>query len=426
MKKQWLFALVALAVLVDFPSLAAAGPPGNTKKGKHALQGNTGSNNTAVGFQAMDPNALCTGGGTPNPCCTGVGTGTCGNSGLRNTAVGANSLSSNTTGHGNNAVGEGALLSNTTGDDNNAVGWGALSSNTTGRFNVAVGQCALCSNTTGNHNIALGLSTLSNNTTGSENIAMGTSALQDNTTGGDNTALGELALLSNTTGNSNIAVGSSAGQNLTTGSNNIDIGNDGVGAEENTIRIGVPGTQTATFIAGISDGVGNGTGVAVYVDSTGQLSPIVSSARFKDDIRDMGESTSGLMKLRPVRFRYKKEINSSGLEQYGLVAEEVAKVYPDLVVYDDKGRPQTVRYHFVNAMLLNEVQKQARQITAQRQQLSEQGRQIETLTSQARQVNAQTQQIEALTGRLVQLEATVSAQGHAPAVEASYRNASGL
>ena len=140
----------------------------------------------------------------------------------------------------------------------------------------------------------------------------------------------------------------------------------------------------------------------------------------------MADATSGLMKLRPVRFRYKKDIDPSGLQQYGLVAEEVAKVYPDLVVYDDKGQPQTVRYHFINAMLLNEVQKQARHIEAQERTVKAQARQIEALTAQVHQANTQAQQIEALTTRLVQLEATVSAQDHTPAVEASYKAQPGL
>lgn len=199
-----------------------------------------------------------------------------------------------------------------------------------------------------------------------KNTAVGDRALKGNGTGNFDTAVGDAALLNNT-GSNNIALGGSAGINLTTGGGNIDIGNNGVAGESNTIRIGAG--QTTTFIAGIRNGIGNGTGVAVYVDNTGQLSPTVSSARFKDDIRDMSDSTRALMKLRPVRFRYKKDIDPSGLEQYGLVAEEVAKVYPGLVVYDDKGQPQTVRYHFVNAMLLNEVQKQYRQQRAQASQL---------------------------------------------------------
>jgi hypothetical protein len=207
---------------------------------------------------------------------------------------------------------------------------------------------------------------------------------------------------------------------LTTGSNNIDIYDGGVADESNTIRIGTVGTQTATYIAGIS-GATSSSGVAVYVNSNGQLGTTTSSARFKEDIRDMGDSTNGLMKLRPVRFRYKKDIDLSSLEEYGLVAEEVAKVYPDLVVYDKKGQPQTVRYHFVNAMLLNEVQKQAREIDAQRQQITEQAHEMTTLREQVQQATTQAQQIEALTARLVQLEATVSSQGHTPAQQASYQ-----
>jgi hypothetical protein len=325
-----------------------------------------------------------------------------------NTAVGGSALAANTTGYYNTATGEAALYFNTTGTGNTATGTQALYLNTTGTANTAAGYQALDANTTGTGNTAAGYYALPGNTTGHSNTATGAQALYANTTGYNNTAEGFDALYSNTTGSNNIALGFGAGANLTTGNNTIDIGNLGVAAEANTIRIG--NTQTATYIAGIS-GATSSSGVAVYVNSSGQLGTTTSSARFKEDIEDMGDRTNGILKLRPVRFRYKKDIDPSGLEQYGLVAEEVAKVYPDLVVYDQNGEPQTVRYHFVNAMLLNEVQKQARRIAAQE-------REINALREQVRQTAEQARQIEALTARLEQLETTVSRQGHAPAVEA--------
>jgi hypothetical protein len=243
----------------------------------------------------------------------------------------------------------------------------------------------------------LGSGALAANTTGGPNTAVGFSSLGANTTGNNNAAVGDYALAANTTGSDNIAVGNGAGWNLTAGSNNILVGNPGVTAESNTIRIG--NTQTATYIAGVFSQVAGG-GVGVLVNSAGKLGSLPSSARFKDDIEDMGDASSGLMQLRPVRFRYKPDIDPSGLEQYGLVAEEVAKVYPDMVVHDDKGQPQTVRYHFVNAMLLNEVQKQARQIGTQAEQIETQKAQI---AAQTQRIEEQARQLTWLTEQVAQL-----------------------
>ncbi len=182
--------------------------------------------------------------------------------------------------------------------------------------------------------------------------------------------IGYQALGNNTTGSDNIAVGTSAGSSLTTGSNNIYIGNIGT-SESSRIRIGDPNVQVATHIAGII-GTSIGVGVAVGININGQLgtSFTPSSRRFKDDIRDIAEESDGLLRLRPVAFRYKPEIDPTGLAQYGLIAEEVAEVYPDLVAYDREGKPETVRYHLVNALLLNEVQRQRRTIEELRARLS--------------------------------------------------------
>ena len=208
-------------------------------------------------------------------------------------------------------------------------------------------------------NTAIGRGALQNNTTSFANTARGRWSLRFNTTGSGNTASGESALRFNTTGFNNIAVGLNAGSSLTTGSNNIYVHSVGVEAESDTIRIGAVGTQTRTFIAGISGVTAAGTAVPVLIDTKGQLGTISSSMRFKEEIRDMGEASSRIMQLRPVTFRYKKE-NGDGARplQFGLIAEEVAEVYSDLVQYSATGEANAVLYHLLNAMLLNEVQKQ--------------------------------------------------------------------
>src|SRR5207253_1117406 len=189
-------------------------------------------------------------------------------------------------------------------------------------------------------------------------------ALFSNTTGRNNTANGYNALYNNTTGGSNITLGFQAGLNLTTGNSNIDIGNVGVAGESKRIRIGTAGTQTKTFIAGIS-GVTVAGGVGVIVGSNGQLGTVVSSERFKDAIKPMDKASEAILSLKPVTFRYKHELDPDGIPQFGLVAEDVEKVNPDLVARDDKGKVYTVRYEAVNAMLLNEFLKEHRKVQEQ-------------------------------------------------------------
>lgn len=295
----------------------------------------------------------------------GVGAGNPGGStGANNTALGDNALSSNTTGFFNTAVGFDALRSNTTGFLNTAVGTFSLDVNTSGSLNTAVGTGSLPANTTGNTNTAVGVEALNRNTTASSNTAVGYEALAFTATGGNNTALGANALGS-ASGTNNIGIGAAAGFNIAGGSNNIDIGNRTPGNESNTIRIGDITKQTATFIAGI-DGATSSSGVAVYVNSSGQLGTLTSSVRFKEDVETMGEASDNLMKLRPVVFHYKAPYDDgSHILQYGLIAEEVAKVYPGLVQYDAKGQPFTVRYQSINVMLLNEIQKQKAQLDEQ-------------------------------------------------------------
>jgi len=307
-----------------------------------------------------------------------------------NTVQGEDALIANTTGTRNTAIGFQALLNNTTGLENTAIGHAALYFNTTGSVNTAVGANALQDNTTGNGNTATGDSALLENTTGTDNTAIGIGTLS-NSNGNRNTAIGFDALGNNTTGNSNIALGYGAGVSLTTGSNNIDIGNIGQPGESNSIRIGKIGTQTNTHIAGIS-GATVPTGVAVIVDSSGHLGTITSSARFKDEIKPMDKASEVILALKPVTFRYKKELDPNGIPQFGLVAEEVEKMDPDLVVADKQGKPYTVRYEAVNAMLLNEFLKEhkaflkeQRKVEEQRAMIAQQQKQIEALKAQLKE-----------------------------------------
>jgi hypothetical protein len=283
--------------------------------------------------------------------------------GSANTAVGWFSLFSNAGGSFNTATGAGSLLFNTA-DENTAFGTAALLSNTTGNENTANGTLALFSNTTGVQNTAVGYSALSSNTTAGANTngantAVGAFALGLTVTGGANTAIGYSALY-NATGGGNIALGDLAGFDVTTGDSNILIGNRGVAADAATIRIGSE-FQTRTFIAAIR---GVTTGVAdalnVVIDSNGQLGTISSSRRFKKEIKPMDKGSEDILALKPVTFHYKSDKKDTS--QFGLIAEEVAAVNPDLVVRDKKGEIYTVRYEAVNAMLLNEFLKEHRKV----------------------------------------------------------------
>jgi hypothetical protein len=265
-----------------------------------------------------------------------------------------------------------------------------------GWYNTAFGYQSLFSNTTGYFNTASGLAALSGNTTGYSNTASGLSALSGNTTGRYNTASGIDALGSNTTGSWNTAIGAGAGQNATTGNYNIYIGSDvyGSAGDSNVIRIG--SGQTQTYIAGIN-GIGIGTGSAVYVNSNGQLGTGTSSRRFKEDIKDMGEASSRLMSLRPVTFRYKNEIDKEDRTlQYGLIAEEVAEVYPELVQYEKDGEPFTVRYHELGPMLLNEAQKQYQHIQAQDGHIKQLSHTVNELTQALNEKDTRIQRLEKL------------------------------
>src|ERR1700719_4369906 len=314
--------------------------------------------------------------------------------GSDNTANGFFALNNNTTGTDNTGNGFQALLNNTTGSNNTATGLNALNRNTTGGDNTANGNTALFFNTTGGDNSANGFQALFSNTTGFDNTANGANALQTNTSGGNNTANGLEALFSNTTGSSNIALGVAAGFNLTTGSNNIDIGNQGVAAEGNTIRIGSEGTQSATFIAG-SNGATIASGVVVHVNPSGQLGTWSSSRRFKEKIKPMDKSSEAILALKPVPFRYKHELDPEGIPQFGLVAEDVEKVNPDLVARDAKGQINTVRYEAVNAMLLNEFLKEHKKVEEQQKEIAALAAQLKQQAALIREVGARLEVNEA-------------------------------
>jgi hypothetical protein len=301
---------------------------------------NTGQFNSAFGQSALEKNTM----------------------GESNSAFGHNALSSNTAGAFNSAFGDNALLANTSGALNAAFGVAALRDNTTGTFNSAV-NFALVFNTTGDDNSGFGHSALLRNTTGGDNSAYGFQALTSNTSGHFNTAIGVRALSGNSTGSRNIALGSSAGSSLGDGNDNIFIGSPGTAGDNATIRIGglLHTRFFASGIRGTTTAIANA--VAVVVDSNGQLGTVNSSRRYKEDIQDMGDASSGLMKLRPVTYRYQQPYaDGSKPIDYGLIAEEVEEIYPDLVAHLADGEVETVQYQKVNAMLLNEVQKQHRTI----------------------------------------------------------------
>jgi len=340
-------------------------PGGNTAVGLGALANNTtGTANTASGANTLQNNT--TGGGNT---ATGAGALAVNTSGGANTASGVSTLASNTTGTQNTASGATALQNNTTGSQNTATGAAALQNNTTGASNTGTGHVALSANTTGGFNTAIGEGALEKNTEGNYNAALGLRALDANTTGIYNTAVGAVALYNNKTGSYNLAIGDQAGiLGPTDADGNIYIGSGGNANDSHTVRIGgTGGAVSAFFVLGVR-GVTtrNNDAIPVFIDSNGQLGTVSSSRRFKEDIQDMDTASSGLMHLRPVTFRYQKPFaDGSKPIQYGLVAEEVAEVYPDLVARSADGQIETVKYHVLDSMLLNEVQKEHQHVQQQ-------------------------------------------------------------
>jgi hypothetical protein len=280
--------------------------------------------------------------------------------GHENTATGYQALKDNTKGAHNTASGVWALRNNTAGSDNTASGYDALFSNTTGLFNTATGSQALVSNTGGYNNTATGESALQSNTTGLRNTANGSEALVANTNGERNTAIGFQSLDKNTTGSFNVALGAGAGSGVITADDVICIGRgvDGVN---------VSGTCFIGNIRGVT--TQNANALPVVIDGAGQLGTVASSERFKKDIATMGQASEGILALRPVTFHYKTD--GENTPQFGLIAEEVAKVNPALVLPDKEGKPYTVRYDAVNAMLLNEFLKEHQTVQELKKQVAE-------------------------------------------------------
>ena len=330
---------------------------GNTAEGQEALFSLTdGTYNTAVGFSSLKANR----------------------SGNFNTAIGAGALL-NSRAEENTAIGAAALLHTTSGSFNTATGSGALFGNFVGQNNTANGFQALAGNTIGSSNTASGSTALQNNQMGSANTANGEEALFSNIAGTNNTADGVQALFSNTTGNFNTAMGFAAGFDQTTGSNNVYIGSN---------ITGIPGESNACYIASIF-GQTTASGVPVLINSNNKLGTMTSSKRFKEDIKPMGKASETLFALNPVSFRYKKDIDPAGTSQFGLVAEDVEKMNPDLVVRDKEGRPYSVRYDQVNAMLLNEFLKEHGKVERLEATVLEQQKQIKALAAGLGKVSAQ-------------------------------------
>jgi Chaperone of endosialidase len=298
-----------------------------------------------------------------------------------NTFLGDGALSSTTTGVANTATGSSALFRNTEGSNNTASGLGALTNNTTGSDNTAIGIRALSRNTTANSNTATGANVLWRNTTGYRNTAIGYAALFRNDTGHGNTAVGFQALYQNT-GSNNAALGFNAGSNLTDGGGNVCIGYN---------VLGVAGESNATRISNIYSSVASAR--PVYINSDNKIGTLVSSRRFKEEIKPMDKASEAILALKPVTFHYKKEIEPNGAIMFGLIAEDVEKVDPDLVTRNEKGEAETVRYEAVNAMLLNEFLKEHRKIEEQGRRTEERGRTIAQQEAEIRALASQLQKV---------------------------------
>ena len=388
-------ALVQPILQAVVPAPDGGYPGGNTAEGQNALFSlMSGGYNTALGYLSLRSNTT----GSFN---TATGAGTLfANTANQNTATGAGALFSNTTGAFNTANGAFALFNNAGGGSNTAVGNMALFNNTTGDSNTAVGESAMIVNATGRSNTAIGVSALRNNTTGNYNIAIGHDALPvndatgntavgfraayGNTNGTSNTAVGYGALVANSTGAENTGVGAGALQGMTNGGSNTAVGAGTLQATVNAgctaigWHAGATGSGIGKIYIGANiDGPANelgvtrianiystpaGNGRQVFVTSDNVLGTQVSSRRYKDEIKPMAEASEAIFSLRPVSFRYKKNIDPVRCLSFGLVAEEVAQIDANLVTPDRNGDPETVRYEAVNAMLLNEFLKEHRKV----------------------------------------------------------------
>ena len=367
-----LLVTIAFACFALLPTAQAVIPPpdggypgGNTAEGNDALLSlTTGRLNTAVGCYSLS--AIT--------------------EGFFNTGVGAKTLIAST-GDNNTATGAAALASNTEGSDNTANGAFALFRNTEGVQNTATGFAAMQNNDVGQGNTANGWTALGSNTGGDFNTAVGWDALGDNTTGSGNTALGFGALFTNTTGNNNIALGDFSGKGVTTASDVICIGSLGADVDNTTWIANVYGVTTQS-----------GTTAPVVVSDGGQLGTVASSERFKKDIATMDKASEVILSLRPVTFHYKSDAREA--PQFGLIAEEVAKVNPGLVLPDKEGKPYTVRYDAVNAMLLNEFLKEHRKVEKLEAALRAVNERLAAQDAKIQKVSAQVEVSKFATGRI--------------------------
>ena len=397
LRPYFILTAIALGFLALSPGMQAVTPepdggyPGNnTAEGQNALLSlHTASiNNTAVGWSSLKSDII----------------------GTNNTAIGAGALFANTA-DGNTATGSGALFRNTAGDNNTAIGLAALYNNTTGHFNTANGVEALYSNTDGLQNTATGYQTLYHNRTingipGTNNTANGFDALFHSSNGSNNTATGAFALALSTVGAQNTAIGVNALEHNTTGRFNTALGYEAGGVvttASNVICIGTVGNNVdnSCYIGQIF-GATSSNGVAVFINSNGRLGTATCSRRFKDDIKPMERTSEALFALKPVTFRYKKALDPQGVAQFGLIAEEVEKVNSDLVVRDKDGKPYSVRYDQVNAMLLNEFLKEHRKVDAQEHKIGEQEatiselkKDLETVVARLKDQDSQIQRVSA-------------------------------
>jgi trimeric autotransporter adhesin len=382
----FLFPGLLLKVQAVTPPPDGCYPSFTTAEGCDALKFlSTGTGNTGLGWRSLFSDAT----GNFN---TAVGTAALVlNNADSNTAVGAAALLLNTTGTENTAIGTASLLNNNTAQQNTATGAFALSNHVSGNGNTAIGANALFSDATGQVNTAVGagaLFTVNSGFNGSFNTAIGAGALSINTSA-DNTAVGGTALGNNTAGHDNTAVGISALPNNTSGSNNVALGafaGQAVTTSSNVICIGVQGSDTdnSCFIGSIFGQTTN-LGSAVFIDANNKLGTMTSSKRYKEDIKPMDELSKALFALKPVSFRYKKQFDPAGTSQFGLVAEDVEKVSPDLVVRDKDGKPYSVRYDQVNAMLLNEFIKEHKKVEEQQGTIADLKSEMKTLAARVQE-----------------------------------------
>ena len=397
------FALACLAFIQNARAISPAPdggyPGGNTAEGQNALFSlSSGTYNTALGFSSLRSNTT----GNLN---TAIGAGTLLlNTADQNTATGAAALLSNITGSANTANGSQTLLSNTTGNSNTASGVFALLHNTTGSFNTANGGDALDLNTSGSFNTASGFDALLNNIIGTFNTASGYEALYFNTAGRENTATGYQALYFNTTGIDNTASGYGALFNNTEGSNNTALGfgaGSNVTTANHVIAIGALGANVSDscFIDNIYSNVQPVVGTDpdyVTVTSTGRLGRAnVSSRRYKHDIKPMAKASEVLYALKPVCFRYHKQYDATQTLAFGLIAEEVAEVNPDLVGRNSTGEPESVRYEQINTMLLNEFLKEHRKNEEQEKAIAELKSGMTALAATVKEQASQIQKVSA-------------------------------